>query len=91
MSYGYEAEKPRLFTDEGQRGFLKVRDHARAMISHSGAATLFALMRAKAPECADSFAMIACIDRLVELGELRLVYKSGASQFDVYVAGEKWQ
>lgn len=70
MPYSYEKERDSLFTDEGQRMFLKIRDHVSDILNRSGAVQL-----EKAIDCVsgDSWMMLACIDRMVELGELKEV------------------
>lgn len=67
MSYSYSTERPKLFTEEGQVMFLKIRDNADRLIDLAGAAT-FDKITARA--YGDSWTMLACLDRLVELGEL---------------------
>jgi hypothetical protein len=82
MSYSYEKEKPYIFTEEGQRDFLKVRDHANKLARIAGAFTVEHAMEAIS---GDSWAMLACVDRLVELKEFRYVYTDTATQFHVLV------
>lgn len=86
MAYSYEAEKSELFTDEGQRMFLKVRDRAKALLAQAGAVTCEKLMSAAGS--GSSWTMLACVDRLVELGELRRVTPrvSVSTQDEVFVA-----
>lgn len=67
--YKYDDLKAELFTDEGQRMFLKVRDCVSEILKSAGAITMFAAM--KAAGSGDSWTMMACVDRLVELGEIR--------------------
>ena len=87
MPYRYETERPNLFTDEGQRRFLEIRDRADRLLRVAGAATLGKLLGGAT---GDSFALIACVDRLVELGELRRVdSRDVASQHHVYVGTGK--
>ncbi len=83
MSYNYETEKPWIFTDAGQRQFLKVRDFAFKTLKHAGAVSAGKLIDAAGG--GDSFKMMACVDRLVELEDLRCVYSKGAWQQQVYV------
>ena len=66
--YNYLEEKHKIFTDEGQREFLKVRDRAKKLLNEAGAFKMFSAL--KAITC-DSFQMMAYVDRLVELGEIR--------------------
>ena len=69
MSYDYATEKSKLFTDEGQRTFLKVRDKAKKLLEDAGAVKSSHLMCVSGAN--DAWEMLACMDRLVELGELR--------------------
>lgn len=67
MSYDYAVERPALFTEGGQVMFLKIRDRAGRLIGEAGAARMQEIIH----ECTgDSWAMLACVDRLVELGEI---------------------
>jgi hypothetical protein len=67
MSYSYEKLRGSVFTEDGQVMFLKIRDNAKALLAKSGAVTSGKLMGG----CTgDSWTMMACIDRLVELKEL---------------------
>jgi hypothetical protein len=70
MAYQYQVERPKLFTEDGQRMFLAIRDRAAQLIAEAGAVRLD---KAIASQCGDSWVMLACMDRLVELGELREV------------------
>ena len=82
----YNELKSTVLTDEGQRRFLKVRDAAHKLLGQSGAVRLGELLTA-ANISGDSWEMLACVDRLVELGELKEVYYGGATQYKVYIAG----
>ena len=66
--YKYEEIRPKLFTDEGQRKFLKVRDRVFRILEASGA---IRMQEAISGTGGDSWELVACIDRLVELQELR--------------------
>ena len=67
MPYRYEEQRENLFTDEGQRMFLKIRDSAQRLLAQSGAAMCSKII---AGASGDGWLMMACVDRLVELGEL---------------------
>jgi hypothetical protein len=67
VSYSYATEKPKVFTEDGQVMFLKIRDRAKDLLAQSGAVTCEKLM---ATVTGDSWSRLACIDRLVELREL---------------------
>jgi len=69
--YSYDELKPTLFTDEGQRMFLRIRDHAKDLLAKAGAARMDRIILGAGP--GDSWLMIACVDRLVELGEIEAV------------------
>lgn len=74
MAYDYEIERPKVFTDEGQRKFLKVRDHVHCLLDKAGAVRMQEAMSATS---GDSWVTLACVDRLVELGEIREITDSG--------------
>jgi hypothetical protein len=70
MSYSYEKMRSNVFTEDGKVMFLKIRDNAKALLAKAGAATASKIMGGVT---GDSWTMMACIDRLVELRELREV------------------
>lgn len=72
MSYSYETEKPHLFTDTGQREFLAIRDHAQRLLATAGAVRMDKITAAPNSPAA-IWRCMACVDRMVELGELREV------------------
>ncbi len=81
MSYDYETEKAFVFTDKGQKMLLSVRDNAFRLISIAGAARIDKIL---ANQIGDSWAMLACVDRLVEIGDLIKLPDEGAmTQFRV--------
>lgn len=85
MSYSYENERTKLFTEEGQIMLLKIRDEAHRLLAEAGA---FQGGRAWKNVSGDTWMMHACLDRLVELGELRRVTPIGSvwGQHEVFVA-----
>jgi len=70
MAYNYEEMKPKLFTEENQKLFLEVRDRVFELLSEAGAIKLGAIMD---EQIGGTWEMIACVDRLVELGEIKEV------------------
>jgi hypothetical protein len=64
--YTYETEKPRVFTESGQVVFLRIRDDAHRLLKTAGAFRMQEVLGA-----GDSWQNMACVDRLVELGEIR--------------------
>ncbi len=87
MSYQYQQERPKLFTEEGQRDFLKVRDAAKELLEVAGAFRQSEVLQ-KAGICGDSWFQIACVDRLVELGEIVEVPRDCWTQYKVYATKE---
>lgn len=87
MSYSYTAERSKIFTEEGQETFLKIRDNAHRLIKLSGAATMGKLMTPGVS--GDTWTHMACVHRLAELGELRIIWNQGAGQDEVFVAGPR--
>ena len=74
MSYDYNKQKHEVFKEENQKLFLGIRDAIQAKLKVSGAVTqTSAVCLPDGIGAASSFVMLACVDRLVELGELRKV------------------
>jgi hypothetical protein len=83
--YDYQTERPKLFTESGQRDFLKVRDAAKELLEIAGAfRQCEVLSRAKIG--GDSWFMTACVDRLVELGEIVEIPRNCWGQYKVYAS-----
>lgn len=83
--YNYETEKPTLFTDAGQRKFLKVRDHVKFLLRQAGA---FTMEKAISTGLGLNWTLMACVDRLVELGEIQEIKQEGVTgQRRVFVEG----
>jgi hypothetical protein len=76
--YDYATQRPFVFTEEGQRTFLKVRDEAQRLCQLAGAVSCSHLMDAAAGSTGDSWDRLACIDRLVEIKELRRLTPVGS-------------
>ena len=84
MSYNYNNEKSKIFTEEGQREFLKVRDRTQKLLAEAGA---FTMSSAIEDLYGDSWLMMAYIDRLIELGEIREITPANvAGQHRVFVS-----
>lgn len=87
MGYEYAEHKSQLFTEQGQRDFLQTRDRVYELLKKSGACRMAEIMSKAGGS--DTWFMLACVDRLVELGELlELQYPSGTpmGQFRVFVS-----
>jgi len=74
--YKYEDLKESIFTDEGQRRFLRVRDFVKKTLATAGAVRMQEAIRVAG--CGDSWEMLACVDRMVELGEIREITQANA-------------
>lgn len=68
--YNYLTEKQEIFTEDGQKMFLSIRDRVKKLLKEAGA---FRLHEAICRETGSTWTMLACIDRLVELEEIREV------------------
>lgn len=88
MMYYYGEHKKEIFTENGQRLFLAIRDKCRDILSKSGAITMG---KAISDQTGLNWTMLACVDRLVELGELREIeqVESVASQNRIFVEAKK--
>jgi len=85
--YNYQTERSKIFTEEGQRIFLAVRDRANELIVQAGAVSM---QHATTVGSGDSWFLMACVDRLVELKELReITGPNTAGQDRVFVWGPK--
>ena len=83
--YNYEEQKQKIFTENGQEMFLKIRDKVQLLLKQSGA---FMLEKAISGVTGDSWVMLACIDRLVELKEIKEITdkQNVAGQHRVFVS-----
>ena len=70
MSYLYEAMRSHVFTEGGQIMFLKIRDKTSSLLEEAGAAMMENMISGNT---GDSWLMLACVDRMVELGGIREV------------------
>jgi len=81
--YRYDDLKPILFTERGQEKFLKVRNKTQSLLSLAGACRLEEMISGA---LGDSWESLVCVDRLVELGEIREITGAGvAGQHRVFV------
>jgi len=83
--YKYSELRPRLFTDEGQKMFLAIRDNTHHLLKLAGAVRMQEAM--KASGSGSTWDMLACVDRMVELGELREITEADTpGQHRVFVS-----
>jgi hypothetical protein len=85
MSYCYETEKPRIFTEDGSRDFLKMRDAAHELLEIAGAFRQQEVIH-RSGVTGDSWLTIAYVDRLVELGEIVELKRDCWGQYKVYTS-----
>ncbi len=85
--YNYQTEKPKIFTEEGQVMFLTIRDNVKRLLKEAGAVMMVNALKGAA---GDDWVRIACVDRLVELNEIREITKVDvAGQYRVFVAANR--
>lgn len=82
MSYQYLKERAALFTPEGNANFILNRDTAHDLIRTAGAFRLQEFM-AKA-KGGNTWFYMACIERLVEMGELVELRRDCWAQYRVF-------
>jgi hypothetical protein len=85
--YKYEDNRAAIFTEDGQVLFLEIRDRVKKLLGVSGAVRLEEAVKGS---CGDSWHMLACVDRLVELGEIREIKQQGnvAGQDRIFVSAD---
>jgi len=71
--YNYNELKPKIFTEENQKEFLKIRDRVHETIAIAGC---ISMGRASAG-AGEIWERMAMVDRLVELGEIVEVKQVG--------------
>lgn len=81
MSYNYELIKPQLFTEQGVKMLMSMKDQVNRLLFTAGAFTTEKVTRTVT---GDSWLQLACLDYLVESGEINLVSTKGTSQHWVY-------
>jgi len=82
MSYDYTKQREYVFSESGIKMFMAIRDRAKELLEEAGA---FREQELHACVSGDSWDMLACVDYLVERGEIQRVYSLGARQYNVYV------
>ena len=84
MSYSYEDELKYILTVDGIKNLLKIRDTVDRLLTDAGAFKLDYVIRC---QTGDSFTMLACIDYLEKIGEIKKITVVGPRQDEVYVRG----
>lgn len=81
MGYDYKSERPYVFTEKGQVLFLAIRDKVRDLTGLAGSCTI---EKAISGQSGDSWQMLACVDRLAELGEINIIKNpNGMTQHNI--------
>ena len=82
--YEYKDHKNWPCSAEGQKQFLDIRDRVHQAIKDSGC---ISMGKAISGESGDSFRIQACVDRLVELGEIKEAKNpiSSAGQHRIFI------
>jgi hypothetical protein len=68
--YNYEEQKKEIFTEHGMVVYTSIRDNLRVLFDKAGAARFGNAIRGIS---GDVWTMMACVDRMVELKEIREV------------------
>lgn len=84
--YVYEEEKKVIFTEEGSRMFLRIRDKVKHLLKEAGAVRM---KEAISGNSGSSWEMLACVDRLVELCEIREITPANTpGQWRVFISND---
>jgi len=86
MRYNYQTEKQKIFTEAGQVKFLKIRDRAKMLLKEAGAFSMFCVLK---DTSGIRWEAQACVDRLVELGEIREITPLDVAGQDRVFVGER--
>lgn len=72
MGYSYTEMRPKIFTEEGTKALVSMRDKMREYFKTAGACTIWSLFTVK-DAAADSWLTLAIIDYLVEKQECKKI------------------
>lgn len=92
MSYSYQTERPYVFSEEGSENVMRAKNYIdKALEQHGAVRCEEAMSGANFKGCPTSWERLVCIDRLVEIGEIRGVREGRgfATQHQVYIKGNK--
>ena len=67
--YKYEEQRHNIFTERGQEMFIQIRDHTLKLLDTAGAVSMGKAMQGCS--CGDSWTMMTCVDRMVEMGDIK--------------------
>jgi hypothetical protein len=76
MPYDYDNEKDKLFTEEGQKAYDRVRDNALELGRKAGAFKMWNVISGISGDFSiTSWVLMACVDRMVRQGLIREVHQ----------------
>lgn len=85
MSYNYSEQRKELFTESGQILFLRIRDKVQELLLLAGAFRMQEVLAG-----GNGWEILACVDRLVELGEIKEIEQVDcAAQQRIFVKDSK--
>jgi len=67
MPYNYQTARHDVFTESGLIMYVSIRDRVKHLLTESGAVRMGEIIQ---KQTEDSWTMLACVDRMVELGDL---------------------
>ena len=80
--YSYKEQRNKIFTDEGQKDFLKLRDKVNKLLDISGAFMVDNVLGVNV----NTDITLACVDRMAELGEIIEIKRNGVfAQHRVFI------
>lgn len=83
MSYSYQTERPYVFTEPGVADLIKIRDNVKRLCDLAGCVRTD---KALAALTGDSWNHLACLDYLIERGDIRCITgRDLAAQHQVFV------
>lgn len=90
--YKYEEQRASVFEEENQLLFLKIRDQIFDKLKSSGSITMgAAIALPRGIGAAESWTIMACVDRLCELGEIKEILTNGMGQDRIFIKTEPWK
>lgn len=82
--YCYEEQKSEIFCESGQEMFLAIRDNVHHLLKQAGAVRIEEAIRGQG---GNDWTKLACVDRLVELGEIKEITSPNVvAQHRIFIA-----
>lgn len=83
MSYNYKRERCKLFSDEGLRALVDVKDFVDKALAFAGAVRMGEIIHTVSTE--SNWMTMACVDRLVETEQIREITVASFGNSRVFV------